>query len=175
MANIGFHLPCYELLIASPPAKDRKLGAEVLTPDFELELPEAQDEFSPTATIVNKSQKQKSTSLVSQHPGIFESPAFSEISYTQNLEGKVGRTYKKVKQFFNNPSDDETESEDSEQMSPALIHLPVKKLSQEQITPVPPMQAETLLDFSVPEPDSVRQGNIVFLHLMHSKKLSMCL
>ena len=80
-----------------------------------------------------------------------------------------------MKQFFNNPSDDETESEDSEEMSPALIHLPVKKLSQQQITPFPPMQAETLVDFSVPEPDSLCQGNIVFLHLMHSEKLNMCL
>ena len=145
-----------------------------MTPDFQLQSPDAQFEFSPPAKILQKSHKQKSTSLLSDQPGILESPAFSQLSYTQNLEGKVGRTFKKVKQFFNNPSDDDSDSEDSEPMSSALIELPVEKLSQEPIRPVPPIQADTVLDFSVPEPESDCQGNIVFLHLMHSKTLSMC-
>ena len=124
---------------------------------------------------LKKSHKQKSTSLLSDQPGILESPAFSQLSYTQNLEGKVGHTFKKVKQFFNNPSDDDSDSEDSEPMSSALIELPVEKLSQEPIRPLPPIQADTLLEFSVPEPEFDRQGTIVFLHLMHSEKLNMCL
>ena len=145
-----------------------------MTPVFQIQSPDAQCECSPPAKILKKTHKQKSTSLLSDQPGILESPAFSQLSYTQNLEGKVGRTFKKAKQFFNNPSADDSDSIDLEPMSPALIELPVKKLSQEPIRPVPPIQADTLLDFSVPEPESDRQGNIVFLHLMHSNKLSKC-
>ena len=82
---------------------------------------------------------------------MLDRPSEYEITYTQQLQEKVAQNYKKVKQYFNNPSDAETDSQDSNggsPLSPTLIQLPIKKVRQEPPIPVPPILADTLVDIS---------------------------
>ena len=86
--------------IDSPPAKDRKLASEVLTPTFQFHSPDADLEFSPPANSTHNSDKHKSSSRFSQNHGILDRPSDYEIAYTQQLQEKVAQNYKKVKQYF---------------------------------------------------------------------------
>ena len=156
--------------IESPPAKHRKLASEVVTPTFQLNSPEPDLEFSPPAISINKTDKQNSSSRLAQKNAMLHRPSDYELTYTQQLQEKVAHNYPKVKQYFNNPSDAETESEDSNcgsPLSPALIQLPIKKVRHQPLIPVPPILDETLVDCSIQAPNSELQGDVKFHHCMN--------
>ena len=126
----------------SPCIKERQLSSQVLTPSFEITSPAEQFEECTTPVPQKVFKKLPSKSKLSAKSFTIQSPDHSEFTYTQQLEEKVDNNFKKVRQYFCNPSDEETESEKSavsSPMSPAVVNLPLKKYTQAEVVPVPPI------------------------------------
>ena len=86
--------------------------------------------------------------------GIFNSPTKQEL-YTQQLEITAILRYTAVNDVFNNPSDEEMDFEVNTQktnmpespVSPAIIPAKLSRTAPAK-TPVPPILAETLVDYN---------------------------
>ena len=119
--------------VQSPRIQERQLVSEVLTPSFEINSPAQHFEECSTPIQEKASRKVPRKSKLSAKSSSIPSPNNTDITYTQQLEAKVDQNFKKVRQYFCNPSDEETESEKSavsSPMSPALVNFPLKKYTQ---------------------------------------------
>ena len=151
--------------VQSPCIQERQLFSEVLTPSFEINSPGQHFEECATPVQQKVSKKVPSKSKLSAKSFSMQSPDHTEITYTQQLEEKVDQNFKKVRQYFCNPSDEETESEKSavsSPMSPALVNLPLKRYTQAEAVPVPPIMPDTLVEYSEREQLSQLQGDPFF-------------